>query len=354
MEIQKMSVRITKSTSRARQRTRGIAAVAATFAIASSLAACGGGEGEGGSATEWDYFIFVPTSHPIGQQALQFAEEAAVATDGELKINVRGIGELPYTAADALTAVANGDVDMADGYWGFILGDAPSAGVVGLPLLASDQAETDAAVEAIGPYLEKDFDKYNADVLYSFNWGMQELFGKGDPVEQPDDLAGRRIRGNSPVQGVFVEAMEGHASNLTTGEVATALSTGVMDSVFSTPMNITGSGWDDYIEWRYGLAISPGMSFVAVNEDSMSELSEESQTALKELASDFSERETASLAKTSDEALAEMTSGGLVSTDPTEADMDQMLDEVSPLWDDWAEETGTEEALEAALEALSE
>ena len=255
-------------------------------------------------------------------------------------------------ATDALTAIKTGDVDMADGYSGFIAGNVSTAGVIGLPFLATNTDDGTKAVAALKPFLNEQLQKYDAELLFEFDWSTQTILGKGAPVSSPADLKGLKARATSPQQVEFLKTFGAYPTTLTTEEVPTAMNTGVIDTILTTPVTVTGSGWEQFIDWIYPVGVNPGMSFIVVNQNSLKELSPGSQEALKKLAADYGPRETASLSEQNTAAQKQLEEAGVSIAEPDPSDVERMTQEMMPYWERWASENNVEEALAAVRASL--
>jgi TRAP-type C4-dicarboxylate transport system substrate-binding protein len=82
---------------------------------------------------KWDMYTFVGVTHPIAVRLIGFAEEVKKQTNGQLVITVRPAGEFPFKATEIVRATGTGQVQLGQGYSGFISGAVPLASIANLP-----------------------------------------------------------------------------------------------------------------------------------------------------------------------------------------------------------------------------
>lgn len=337
-------------------RARRTGAAMACLTAAAALAACGGEDGatadDGGGPAEWDYFIFVPATHPSGVAAQDFADAVDEATDGNVKITVRAAGELPTQAPEALQAIRAGEIEVADAYAGFVAGDSKTAGLLGLPFLATTNEEGRTAIDALQEDIGAEFEEYGAEPLFTYDWNMQVISGTGEPVTSPDGLDGRKVRSSSPQQSDWIESVGGFATTLPTPEVPTALSTGTINSVLTTPLNIVGSGWGDLVDWVYELGVNPGISFIVVNQEAMAELSEDHQVAVREVADEFNTSIDERMEELNADARAELEKGGVTFHEADPEQIEAVRAGVRDYWGTWAQDNDATDQLAKVIDAL--
>ena len=201
------------------------------------------------AATEWDYLTFFGVSHPVVQYQIGFAKEVEKRTNGELKITVRTLGELPFKASEALKVCGEGLVQMALGYAGFTAGTVPLSGVAGHPFLVRTYEEGAKVWPIIDKYTGAEFKKLGVKTMYHFYWPPQNMFGKGKPILTVADFAGRKIRTTDPKQSEMLNRLGASAVTLDPGEVPVAMDRGLMEGVLTASFNLVGAKWTDFIEW---------------------------------------------------------------------------------------------------------
>lgn len=239
--------------------TRGATTLAMLSALVLSVTACGGddGGGDGGDAStvEWEYLLWSPLSQPYGVFMQDYAADVEEATDGQLRIVVRGAGELPLTGADALTAIRNGDVEMADAYSGFVAGSSPLLAVPQYPFLITSVEELGEVIPEYEPFLVDDLAaNFGAELLWWYPLPMQNFFGTGEPVTDLDGLRGKQGRSTSPQQVTFLEEVGAEPVSIASEELASALGTGVVEAFTASAFFTVGAGQGDSIDWAW----SPG------------------------------------------------------------------------------------------------
>jgi tripartite ATP-independent transporter DctP family solute receptor len=108
----------------------------------------------------------------------------------------------------------------------------PRVGVLDLPFMWQDYAHVGAVLDAdVGTALATDFEAAGFKVLgWGYSWGYRNVVTRGEPITQPSDIAGLKLRTiQSPIYVAALNAMGANATPMAFGEVYTALQTGVLD-----------------------------------------------------------------------------------------------------------------------------
>ncbi len=96
------------------------------------------------AATTWECYVYNPVAkQPSVEAVIRLIDEVKQKTNGELLINLHLGGSLPIKADGITAAVADNVVQFGDD--GFATGTIPITGVLRLPMLLQNVAETDKA-----------------------------------------------------------------------------------------------------------------------------------------------------------------------------------------------------------------
>lgn len=337
------------------RRARMASTIAMALTAASALAACGGGAAGGsGDTYEWDFVQFVPAEHHYTKLAQEFADDVRERTDGRLDITVRPAGELPYGADEYLARVGDGSMEMADSLSTFMAGSCRVGAMPALPMLVQGYEAFEQVWPVVEPYVQDCVEQQNARLLYHYVWPSQNIFGKGEPVDDLQDLADKTIRQTSTEHGALIEAFGAEGVTLTTEEVPPAIQRGVMDGVLTSALNVKSGHWDDFLDW--GLMVEAGIapSYINVNAAAYDELPEELRTALDEAAEAATQRNNEASMQAEEEARADLESAGMVLEQATEEQRSKMEDTMVGVWEQWAEDADGAQALEEVRAALEE
>lgn len=304
---------------------------------------------------QWDYFIFVGTTHPIGQYAEEFAAAVKERTGGALEITVRPVGELPYSATEALRVVSDGSVQLSDGLAGFIAGDSKVAALPGLPYLVRNAEEFAQIWQALLPLLQQELEPLGADVLFHYNWPPQNVWGRGEPIKTLDDFRGRKIRTTSPEQAALIQRLGAEPITLTTAEVPTAMQRGLMDAVLTAGFNALGAQWGEFLDWAYISDIHIATSYILMNRAAYDALPDPVRSDLDAVAAEFEARMLQEIPATESQDTEELANTyGVAIERASNEDIDRAVDLMRPYWEEWAQEAGplAQEALQAVRDIL--
>ena len=308
------------------------------------------------AAVKWDYYVFVGITHPIAQYAKEFAEEVKRRTNGGLEIVVRPAGELPYKATEVVRTTGQGQVQLADGYQGFIAGDAKIGALPGLPFLVRNAEDLRKAMEAFEPYVVKELDKFGATILYWYTWPPQNVWGRGEPITTIDGFKGRKIRGTSPEQTEMLRRFGAVPVTFSTPEVPAAAQRGAMEANLTAGFNLLGAKWYEFTEWGFLPDIHiGGPSYILVNKKALEALPPDVRKTLQMVAQEFHDRmfkEIPAREEQDRKTLETTYKIRLIRPAPTEIEKGRKL--MEPYWVEWAQARGPEavEALQKVRKAI--
>jgi tripartite ATP-independent transporter DctP family solute receptor len=159
-----------------------------------------------------------------------FEQEVEERTDGAIEVELIYGGTLG-SPTDRLSQVRRGTLQMSDVSEGAFATIYPEIQALSIPYLFPSE-------QAAWAFFESDFaDQMAADILEQtgirvLGWweaGGFRHYSANTPIEEPEDMAGLRMRVMSPVFAAPVEAMGGSAVPVPFNELYTALQTGVVD-----------------------------------------------------------------------------------------------------------------------------
>jgi TRAP-type C4-dicarboxylate transport system substrate-binding protein len=295
----------------------------------------------------WDMHIAWPESNYHTQGALRFAELLDERTDGAIDVTVHSGGSLGYRGPEVLRVVRNGVVPIAEVFMENVVGDEPIFGLFALPL-TTDYDEAWELYQIAKPYFEEALERHNQIMLWTSPWAPQGLYVQ-ERVEQPSDLEGLTVRTSGENLTRFVDALGARAITIPFGELYTALATGVVNSVVTSPTTgVDASLWEvsDYFYPTFIPNIP--LNFATLNRNAFNRLSPEQQEIVLETAQEVEAFlwETAREQRTEDQQrLAE--EGMTIVTEVPEAVVEHFRTPAEELVDNWAQSTG--EAGEAIL-----
>ena len=183
------------------------------------------------------------TSHPVHLGIEAFADEVAERSGGELAVKIFPDGQLG-TEREVLELLQIGSIPMTKVSAAAMANFAPEYEVLGVPYLFRDEEHLFRVLESeIGEgILEAGSEKLLRGLAF-YNAGSRSFYTVKQPVTQPSDLAGLKVRVMNHQMSVdMVNAMGGSATPMAFGELYTALQQGVVDGAENNPPSFVSSG----------------------------------------------------------------------------------------------------------------
>src|SRR5262245_27880913 len=254
-------------------------------------AAAVSGRGTAQSPAKWDMYSMVGVTHPITLRYKAFADEVKKATAGKLEIIVRPAGELPFRATEVVKVTGDNQVQLAEGYQGFISGAVLLASIASLPFLVRNGEELDKVWPIIDKYTSVEFAKSGVKTLFHHTWPVQNIFGRGKPIRTVDDFKGRKIRSTDGKQAEMLKQLGASSVSLTTAEVPVAMERGVAEGFITAAFNVIGAKWYEFVQWGWlGDIHIGGPDYTLVNVAAYEKLDADTRGKLDAVAKDFAPR----------------------------------------------------------------
>lgn len=191
-------------------------------------------------------------------------------TDGQVELAVTSFVELGLAGPDTLSQVADGSLDMANIFTGYVAGAHPSLEVQSLWGTANDWETSYSALAEMAPDIDRMLMEItDGSPVLNRNWfaGSDQWFFSNEPMMTTDDFEGRQIRTHSASMSDFIRGMGGEPVELSVGEIYTALQIGTVDAVVTTLLlGVTGSLYE-VAEHIAGPVIGFGYTNNVINKD---------------------------------------------------------------------------------------
>lgn len=173
----------------------------------------------------------VPASHHVAKALEKFAEDVKTNTNGKVEVQLFG-GEQLFKATQNHAAVARGQVEAASVVsllWG---GTVPEVQVFSIPYLMTSPEKIRAfygsgAAKLLDEKLQK---KGVTNIAWLLDANNSTFTSQKQPLIQPKDFAGVKIRGLSRLSDVGFIALGAAPSTMPGSEVYQGLQTGVIDA----------------------------------------------------------------------------------------------------------------------------
>lgn len=209
--------------------------------------------------------------------AEQFAALVDEYTKGSVKITVHAGGSL--VKGSPLQAVKDGTVAMTDMFIPFTAGGGKVFGISALPFVAKSYDDAYKLYQISKPAYDKMAATWNQKMLYAVSWPPSGLYTK-KPMNTKADFADLKTRTYDKNSADFITMVGGSSVALPWGEVYSALSTGMVNSVVtSSASGKDGKFWEvlsDFTKINYAYP----MQAVTINLDYWKSLDKAQQEAL--------------------------------------------------------------------------
>ena len=304
---------------------------AATLLAASALPAL---------AAEWD----MPT--PYGdsvfhtQNIQQFAEDVSSATDGEVEITVHSAGSL-FAHPEIKDSVRRGLAPIGEVLMSRLANEHPVFGVDSIPFLASSYDQARTLWEASRPLVEEKLAEQGLTLLFAVPWPGQSIYTQ-EPVESTADLEGASFRAYNAATERLAQLMGAVPTQIETGDIPTAFSTGRVDAMITSPSTgVSSQAWDFTSNYTDTQAWLP-KNMVIVNTGAFDGLPEEQKTAIMDAAAEAETRGWEMSQAETQEQMATLEENGMTIAEPSET-LSQELSEIGEtMTQEWLDEAGEE------------
>ncbi len=224
-----------------------------------------------------------PDSNFHTQGAQRFAELVKEYTEGSVLITVHPGGSLGFKGPELLKAVKDATLPMSDILMGVVSGSDDIFGLTTIPMLVDSYEQARVFYDAARPYYDKACATWNQKLLYAAPWPHSGLFTK-KPVNVVADTAGLKVRTYDKNGADFLQRAGASPQSLPWGEVYTALSTGLIDSVLtSATSGVDGKLWEVLSHFTQ-INYSFPLNMLTINLDYWNALSPVQQEALQRAA----------------------------------------------------------------------
>ncbi|WP_163834218.1 TRAP transporter substrate-binding protein [Spartinivicinus ruber] len=240
------------------------------------------------AATKWD----MPTPYADGihhtKNVRQFAEDVKKLSKGELEIKVHSGASL-FKHGEIHRAIRTGQVPVGELFMAILGNHDEIFKLDNIPFLATDFASAKKLWDSSRPAVEKSLAKDGLKLLFAVPWPPQGIYSK-KPVEAIDDLAGLKMRSYSPTLSRLSVLLKATPTTVQTPEIPQAFSTGIIDTMITSPSTgVSSQAWDYVSQYNDVQAWIP-KNMVIVHNRSFKRLPKTVQTAVLTAAAEAEKR----------------------------------------------------------------
>ena len=333
---------------------RNLIAAVLSCVMLLSLAACGGSQTSNASSNtdnqsasstpdkvyEWDMLVENSLTHPSSVLAQEFATMLEERSEGRIKVTVRAPGELPYAAADYLTAVGDNSATLGD-VNSMSFGSLPHASIALLPFLMNSLEDFYTVMDITGDAVDEELESYGCHNLWYFPWPPQSFWSASKPINSLDDIKGMKIRTSNAELSNLVQTLGGIPVTLAGAEVPSGLSTGVVDGVVTAAYGLGGAGWYDTLNYGYITNMQIIPSYMCISKDEYESLPEDLQKLVDNCGAEFEKYACETMFNQENEWRETLINEhGFTINTISDDELSKVVGMMNDYWTSWAEEKG--------------
>jgi TRAP-type transport system periplasmic protein len=264
----------------------------------------------GAQAMRMDLNAVYPASNFHTQGAVNFADKVRQATDGSVDITVHPGGSLGFKGPELLKAIMDGTLPMSDILMGVVSGSEEIFGLSTYPMIVGSFTEAKVFYDAARPHYESACAKWNQKLLYAAPWPPSGLFTTKALVVL-DDMNGLKTRTYDRNGALFLEKAGGNPMSLPWGEVYSALSTGLIDSVLTSAVSGKDGTFWEVLDHFTKINFAYPLNMVTINLDYWNALNAEQQQAMLRAAREVETEQWAASETSNEESLKVLATNGI-------------------------------------------
>ncbi len=257
-----------------------------------------------------DLNAIYPASNFHSQGAMHFGELVEDYTDGEIEITVHPGGSLGFEGTELLAAVGDASVPMSDTLMGVVSGSEEIFGLTTYPRIITSYEEAWELYDAARPYYEEACERWNQKLLYVAPWPPSGLFTT-DQVNSLEDMQGLETRTYDRNGALFLRKAGGSPQSMAWGEVYSALSTGLIDSVLTSATSGKDISIWETLDHFTQIDFAYPLNMVTINKDYWEAMNEEQQEAMLKAAQETEEHQWEASRKSNKESLQALEENGI-------------------------------------------
>lgn len=291
----------------------------------------------------WDMSYAWPSSNFHVKNGERFIQRVAQATNGAVQVTIHDNGSLGIKGPEAMAAVRDGAVPIAEYSFEQQNGLTPFASLGAMPGLAMGYDQTKILAEIMRPAMERIFTQFNQKLLYLVPWPGQGVYTR-NLIGTLADLKGLKLRAANARAVEFFQALGASPILMPWAEVVPGLASGVIQGVStSSSSGVDGKFWEftkhyNRFDWANPLSV------VVVNLDSWNKVSPQHRQAIEAIASEMEPQFWGVSKEEDDRNLAGLRQNGITVSEPSPALRGEIVSAAEKIWQAYGKEAGPEAA----------
>ena len=297
--------------------------------------------GAASADTSWRFHSLLPPGDSVYQLHKDFVSTVEKETQGRVKIELFGAGQLPYKPFDAVMTVGTNKVQMADSAFIMVAGTVPELNVLGLPFLATTFDEALSALEVISPTIDRELGKrFDRVGIFTHYFFPPQKAWLRKPARTIDDLKGLKVRTKGPDEANMVKRLGAIPVTMAQEEVPSALQLGTLDGALTSAPTVRDAKWETLTPHALALNFSLGHLAIFYNAEEFRKLPPAVQAALRDKAAAHGLRLRRAMAEIDTGAQRTLEQRGVKIVTLSAADIERSRKHMAPMWDEWATKNG--------------
>ncbi|GAW34652.1 sialic acid-binding periplasmic protein SiaP precursor [Roseovarius sp. A-2] len=288
--------------------------------------------------TTWD----MPT--PYGdsvfhtQNIMQFADEVASATEGELSITVHSAGSL-YAHPEIRDSVRRGLAPIGETLMSQLANEDAVFGVDSVPFLAASYKDASKLWAASRNQIAAKLADQGLTLLFAVPWPGQSLYLQKE-IDSISDMQGVSFRAYNTATERLAQLMGAVPTTVEAGDIPTAFSTSRVEAMITSPSTgVSSQAWDfvsHYIDTQAWLP----KNMVFVNTRAFEALSADQQQALIEASAEAELRGWEMSMAETEEKIAALRENGMQVSQPSETLARELREIGETMTKEWQAQAG--------------
>ncbi|MFO1188062.1 MAG: TRAP transporter substrate-binding protein DctP [Alphaproteobacteria bacterium] len=270
----------------------------------------------------------------------ELARLVAEATDGNFAIKIH-YGETLGPIKEALDGLTVGAFSMAFTCTAYTPGKLPTFDGISLPFLPASTIEQLRAMREgflTSPVPHKDAARWGISVVSALPASANEFMGKGKPPKSLADFKGMRLRaiGGDAAAMKLIGAVP---QNMPLTEVYGGMERGLLDATGSVLSSLMSFKLQEVGTWfTTNMALSSASCLVLAGSKSMDGLPPQYRKLIMDSVPAVSDHWMAAYKTDDDAAATAFKAKGLVPVAMPESELDNLRQQVRPIWDAWVDQ----------------
>lgn len=249
------------------------------------LSGCLGGDSDDDGQTTLTSASILPEGHPLANAGVTFREKVTEKTDGQIQWEHYPAGQLAGDPGGYINLVQEGSADLVTVATAYIEADSPLATAADLP---GTYIDTEVGAQALWLYAQdflqsQTWDDLGLQLVSCGKTGPYQLIHAGDKIDEVEDWSGKTVRVASGTLALVVEEMGGSPTEMSSGDVYSALQRGTIDGAMNGLYTIESYDWGDVADYStLNVNLGSGGTLLGLDQETYDGFSDEVKSAMAE------------------------------------------------------------------------